>query len=440
MIRNLYQELDSQLSDFHLQFQNAQESLRTKFDLEIKTQMANLPDKIHKTYTPSYQKDFLDIIGKNTFHNKIQTTANFKPILHSGTSPTSVNQPFYYSSFFYNLELLNQDSLLRDDEYIVGVYGFITCHRTTHVRSQTPEELVCRFQLNVITNYLNLYRVNAPNGGNLTQHNYHKTFQERYQLKEVRKNNLLLSDREIDIITSIYHKIKIVFQGFHQDSLNLKYGFTIFEKSGDENNPNPCNNFYYEDNRVEENTLKVLEEQFQNFWVGKLTNFLDVNAEKLELETKILHLEESNKLQEEIMKQHTLEIAPLQEKLAKSQQDCLEGKNSYQELSQLHEQQQENLQVIKKENMEKNKLLDTQLTNLAVLSANLEKTQRNNRYLMDTLAGKNETIRNLKMKVTDLTFQKKEIYANSYDQNLMLKYIIYILVLLQVLFSIGYLL
>lgn len=440
MIRNLYQELDSQLSDFHLQFQNAQKSLRTKFDLEIKTQMANLPDKIHKTYTPNYQKDFLDIIGKNTFHNKIQTTANFKPILRVGTAPTSVNQPFYYSSFFYNLELLNQDSLLLEDEYIVGVYGFITCHRTTHVRSQTPEELVCRFQLNVITNYLNLYRVNSPNGGNLTQHNYHKTFQERYQLEEVRKNNLLLSDREIDIITSIYHKIKIVFQGFNQDSLNLKYGFTIFEKSGDEIYPNPCNNFYYEDNRVEENTLKVLEEQFQNFWIGKLTNFLDVNTEKLELETKILHLEETNKLQEEVMKRHTLEIAPLQEKLAKSQQDCLEGKNSYQELSQLHEQQQENLQVIKKENLEKNKLLDTQLSNLAVLSANLEKTQRNNRYLMDTLAGKNETIRNLKIKVTDLTFQKKEIYANSHDQNLMLKYIIYILVLLQVLFSIGYLL
>ena len=164
-----------------------------------------------------------------------------------------------------------------------------------------------------------------------------------------------------------------------------------------------------------------------------------MNAEKLELETKILHLEESNKLQEEVMKKHTLELVRLQEKLSKSQQDCLEGKNSYQQLSQLHEQLQQNLQVIKKENMGKNKLLDTQLTKLEVLSKNLEKTQRNNRYLMDTLAGKIETIRKLKITVSDLTFQKKEIFESSHHQTLMLKYIICALLIFQVLFFLTYL-
>lgn len=231
MIRGIYNELDKQMREFQEKFIRDEEELRKQIDLQIKQQMCDKLKALDYSQTPKYHSDFLDVLGKCAALGKAKVPpTNPVPLLFEVEKEKT--RPHTYSGFFYNLSNLNKDSSLKFDEYIIGVYGVCNVTHTSNNYGTPQEHMLSIKKIIVITNYLNIFEIiNQYDNRDI---NLNKSFNERYQLKEVRKNDMLLFDKQIDTIVNIFQKIKIECN-FSQPNCNpsniYPYGETLYNKT-----------------------------------------------------------------------------------------------------------------------------------------------------------------------------------------------------------------
>lgn len=231
MIRGLYQHLDTHLQDLEEKFKKDEISLRNKVDMEIKSQMAQKLKEFKYTQTDSYREDFLYELGKLSLyrdrshcHNKGVLDINYMFNTKIGGESyglwTDINK---YEGFFNNLSKLNADKLLREDEYIVGISGGIHFNWSEdhpHLQTEYKGIRLGTINLKVISNYLNYYEV--LNQYDFSNANIGRPFDERFQLKCIRKNDMKMFDNQIDIINSTFYKvdISILFSPSHRNGHN----------------------------------------------------------------------------------------------------------------------------------------------------------------------------------------------------------------------------
>jgi len=206
MIRGLYQHLDTHLQDLEEKFKKDEISLRNKVDLEIKSQMAQKLKEFKYTQTDSYRKDFLYELGKLSLYRKINDsdTINY----NFNKKPELWTDICKYEGFFNNVSKLNADKLLREDEYIVGILGSISFSNQINYNGSNNGIRLITLNLKVISNYLNYYEV--INQYDLSNANIGRPFDQRFQLKCIRKNDMKMFDNQIDIISSTFYKIEIL--------------------------------------------------------------------------------------------------------------------------------------------------------------------------------------------------------------------------------------
>ena len=308
MIRGIYNELDKQIQEFQEKFKRDEEALRQQIDLEIKQQMSDKLKALDYTQTPNYHSNFLDILGKcasdgKVNYTKINSSTNFEFNIKN-----EKNKAHTYSGFFYNLNNLNKDNSLKVDEYIIGIYGSCNVNHSSNQYGTTQDYMLSIKKIIVITNYLNIFQI-------ITQYdnrdiNLGKKFNEKYQLKEIRKNDMLLFDRQIDIIFNIFQKIKIECN-FSQPNCNpsniYQFGETFYNKTyyeeivlkekqtefneivGKINFPSiPKDCLKDKDIEIGESLLRCCQKCNQKFLNFKRTNF---QKEKANIDVKLREIE-----------------------------------------------------------------------------------------------------------------------------------------------------
>jgi hypothetical protein len=236
MICGLYKNIDEHFADLTEKFKKDEEEIRNNLDLEIKKQMRNKLKELNFSVTDIYQEDFLYEMGQLVTNLSFERFPNF-PIIYNRNreflnkqlgKPISENDTYSYEGFFNKIAILNTDISLRKDEYIVGIYGIIEIYE----QSTCENFKITNLELNVITNYLNLYKI--LNQYDFSYDNKDKKFNEIYQLKNINKNNMKLHDAQIDIITSIFHRVEIkctktISNELRTSSLYTSYDKEVFE-------------------------------------------------------------------------------------------------------------------------------------------------------------------------------------------------------------------
>ena len=215
MIRGLYNHLDQHLKDLNDKFKKDEIALRNEVDSEIKMQMLNKLKELKYTQTELYGCDFLYELGKLTIYRKLDSSPQIpKIITYDLVTIKNIDKNICsYEGFFDNISKLNDDvELKREDEYIVGIMGNIKFNSYNNGQSNA------NIELKVISNYLNYYTV--INQYNSSAENYDKKFNERFQLKCIRKNNMKMFDEQIDIIHSIFYKVNILITNTNNSNIN----------------------------------------------------------------------------------------------------------------------------------------------------------------------------------------------------------------------------
>jgi hypothetical protein len=237
MIRGLYQHLDTHLTELEEKFKKDEITLRNKVDLEIKSQMAQKLKELKYTQTDLYRGDFLYELGKLTIFRDLRTALNYTASSYSIYNTNPISYKFdkkidgesnelwtdicNYAGFFNNISKLNADKLLRDDEHIVGISGKIIFSGNNNSCKKLSS-----LEIKVISNYLNYYEVIHQYGSSNTMV---INFNERYQLKCIRKNDMKMFDNQIDIISSTFYKLDIyipddkfqLYTSYDLDSFNM---------------------------------------------------------------------------------------------------------------------------------------------------------------------------------------------------------------------------
>jgi len=207
MIRGLYNQMDIQLKELEEKYKKDEHDLREKIDKEIKQQMSDKLKKLKYTNSDIYKEDFLYDFGKNNMYRTlIGQSATFINITINDTTNTMIREPdniLSYYGFFNNIQLLNNDISLNSDEYVIGIYGEIGYTFKIGVGGGIVMNSI---NIIVITNYLNKYQI-------INQYpvdkEHHRKFNERFQLKLIKKNSIKLFDSQADDINSSFNKINI---------------------------------------------------------------------------------------------------------------------------------------------------------------------------------------------------------------------------------------
>lgn len=223
MIRGLYEHMDSHLKELEEKFKKDECELREKIDKEIKQQMSDKLKTLKYTNSDIYKEDFMYNFGKinmcrdiynNPSINQSQSiTINIKDNSNRRREPNNI---LSYYGFFNNIQLINNDSALKNGEYVIGIYGDLNI-TIDHQYS----DYIRSINIIVITNYLNKYKIINQYPINTEKH---KKFNERYQLKVIKKNSMKLFDSQVDNINNIFNKINIyiVKQNQHQHNDTYK--------------------------------------------------------------------------------------------------------------------------------------------------------------------------------------------------------------------------
>ena len=138
MIKQLYNYMDENLKQIEEKYKQDETLLRKKIDNEIKSQMSKKLIELDYKQTDNYMEEFL-----NGYSYFISRTG----VYFDDQYRDNVN---YYSGFFHNISLLNEDSSLYEDEYIIGIYGDCNTYSCDN-RGYKIQDI----KLKIITNYLN---------------------------------------------------------------------------------------------------------------------------------------------------------------------------------------------------------------------------------------------------------------------------------------------
>ena len=221
MIRGLYQQMDNQLKELEEKFKKDEYDLREKIDKEIKQQMSDKLKKLKYTNSDIYKEDFLYDFGKNNMYRTLsqQTPSHEQNNLYihitiNKDPNRDADNILSYYGFFNNIQLLNNDISLNSDEYVIGIYGDINYTINT---GSNIGIVMNSINIMVITNYLNKYQI-------INQYSVHKEqhrkFNERFQLKLIKKNSIKLFDSQVDDINNSFNKINI---NIKEQQSNQKY-------------------------------------------------------------------------------------------------------------------------------------------------------------------------------------------------------------------------
>ena len=221
MIRGLYQQMDNQLKELEEKFKKDEYDLREKIDKEIKQQMSDKLKKLKYTNSDIYKEDFLYDFGKNNMYRTLsqQTPSheqnNLYIHININKDPNrDADNILSYYGFFNNIQLLNNDISLNSDEYVIGIYGDINYTINT---GSNIGIVMNSINIMVITNYLNKYKIINQYPVDKEQH---RKFNERFQLKLIKKNSIKLFDSQVDDINSSFNKINI---NITEQQSNQKY-------------------------------------------------------------------------------------------------------------------------------------------------------------------------------------------------------------------------
>ena len=238
MIRGLYNHLDQHLKDLNDKFKKDEIALRNEVDSEIKTQMLHKLKELKYTQTELYGCDFLYELGKLTIYRNLDFSPQIPKIIkYDLANIKNIDKNICsYEGFFDNIFKLNDDmELKREDEYIVGIMGNIKFNNNSY-----KMEWDTNGELKVISNYLNYYKV--INQYNSSSVNNNKKFNERFQLKCIRKNDMKMFDEQIDIIHSIFYKVNILITNIDNSNINTykqldtSYDLDIYNSIGEDYN------------------------------------------------------------------------------------------------------------------------------------------------------------------------------------------------------------
>ena len=226
MIRGLYQHLDNHLLELEEKFRSDEMALRNKVDIEIKSQMSKKLKELKYDQTDLYNIDFLYELGKLAMFRVISPQGEryinpqqYKMDKKIGGEANGLwDNICIYEGFYNNISKLNADKLLDEDEYIIGIIGKLNLYNNNSSIN------IGNVDLKVITNYLNYYEV--INQYPYDNSNINKKFNERYQLKTIRKNNMRLFDKQIDIINATFDKIDN--QIYYKNGSNNEYTYHIY--------------------------------------------------------------------------------------------------------------------------------------------------------------------------------------------------------------------
>lgn len=238
MIRNLYQKLDDRLNELEEKFRLDEQKIKNEIDKEIKSQMIEKLKKKNIKKTQDYGKNFLDIFGKcnSLISLGSQTTENYGMFNYGRMNESYIESIISENihttrGFFYILNKLNDDKSLQKDEYIIGIYGDMNINYSSSLSySNNYNNLGNLDNIILISNYYNSYQLinQYPNSQNQTN----KKFNEVYQIKLLKKNNIILQDELIDYINNIFNKVNIKLNQQNQGSGNKVLNFhTLYDIS-----------------------------------------------------------------------------------------------------------------------------------------------------------------------------------------------------------------
>ena len=154
---------------------------------------------------------FLDIIGKcaiiqGPFNSKFayslrSNTSYSEQLIRNLNNDEFINDVSTFKGFFHNLSKLNTDKILKETEFIVGLYGDIDIIKTKSLWNCSPQNLF------VITNRLNLFSCE-----NILGHPRYADFNDVYELKLHQTNNFTLKLQQIQLINAAFHSVKLNFK------------------------------------------------------------------------------------------------------------------------------------------------------------------------------------------------------------------------------------
>lgn len=153
-------------------------------------------------------KNFLEEFGKsNTGWGYTPFGVN-KPSL---PNINCINRNNFYtlSGFFFNLNKLNNDKILKENEYIIGISGFIETYEydnTYKVNGNIP-----KYNLILITNIINIYELKGHTQSK-REGEIMKNYNEIYKLELIEENNYLIDDLLINLISRSFNEIYVSFE------------------------------------------------------------------------------------------------------------------------------------------------------------------------------------------------------------------------------------
>ena len=144
---------------------------------------------------------FLDIVGKCTIIQGTSKDEQLARNLNNDEYYRFVNDISTFKGFFFNLHHLNTDKILKETEFIVGIYGDVEVIKINTVWNCIPENLF------VITNRFNLFSCKIKLG----QPRY-ADFNDAYELRLHQTNNFTLNPQQIQLINTTFHSVKLNFK------------------------------------------------------------------------------------------------------------------------------------------------------------------------------------------------------------------------------------
>tara|TARA_Y100000389_G_C17353544_1_gene459822 strand:- start:91 stop:960 length:870 start_codon:yes stop_codon:yes gene_type:complete len=188
-------------------------------------------------------KNFLEEFGKsNTGWG--YSSGDGPPSFPHVNSINCINRNNFYtlSGFFFNLNKLNNDKILKENEYIIGISGFIETYEwdNTHkVYGNIP-----KYNLILISNIINIYELKGHTQSK-REGEIMKNYNEIYKLELIEENNYLIDDLLINLISRSFNEIYIYFnchsnhgghsRGYHLSTNQFTTNYELLKNDNSKN-------------------------------------------------------------------------------------------------------------------------------------------------------------------------------------------------------------
>lgn len=179
---------------------------------------------------------FLDTLGKSTLisninsyykNNNIEYSIN-KLLIPNTNYSNNYNEIYDINTingFLYYLYEFNKNTLLKENEYIIGIYGDINLTKQyIPYITYTKRAWCCdNCNLYLISNKFNIYKCN--NELKISKNNI---FNDKYKLYVIEENNYDLNNNEIELIYTLFNKFKLIYHDKNIINRSSKFDNNIY--------------------------------------------------------------------------------------------------------------------------------------------------------------------------------------------------------------------